>query len=168
DHLRFLDGPGRHRLVPLRVLGDHRLEDDQPEARAGGFLDLRAIQGELTGGLAPGIAERQPGIGCGHVQAVSLAQIAVEVLGQSLARKAIVVLADLAGHGRRDIGDPREEMGTWVLHQSSLVGSRAPTRARHAPRRSNSAGSSAGPQGSWAASSGITPWWTRHQSIRRM
>ena len=167
--------------LPLASWAITVLSTTKREAGVGGFLDRGAVERELAGRLAPGIAEADAGVRGGHVQTVGLEEIAVEVLGQAVAGEAVVIAADRAKGLGRDVGIGGEQMGLHdgfefgVQERGRSGGRRSALRTcglQHArdaaPIRSNSAGSSSGPQGSWAASRGMTPWWTRHQSMRWM
>ncbi len=117
--LRFLDRPGRHGLGARGVLGDHGLEHDEGEARVGGFLDRREIEGKLAGCLAPGVSEGNAGVRGRHVEAVCLLEVGAEPLGQSLERKAVVVARDETKLLGRDDGSSGQQMR---LHESFTLG----------------------------------------------
>ena len=74
----------RHRLPARGVLGDHRLEDDEPQAVVRGLLELGEVQRELARGLAPGVAQGDSGVGGRHVQVVGVAEVVIEIAGQAL------------------------------------------------------------------------------------
>ncbi len=93
-HLGFLDGPGGHCLRARGILGDDRFEHDKPEPGLGRFLDGGWAQRKLAGRLAPGIAKGKPRVRSGHIETVDFQEVAIEVLGQAVAGKAVVIVLD--------------------------------------------------------------------------
>ena len=148
-HLRFVNRPGRHRLRTGGILGDHRLQDHEPEPGRRVFIDLLRVERQLPRPLPHRMRNRFTQIAGGQIDLVGLANVGGEITRPSAAESVEV---------------PREQ---FLSAQNSPL-NRVAFASRSAWRtRARSPASSGGPQGSSQAFSGITPSEASAHSIRR-
>ena len=165
DHPRFLDRPGGHRLPALGILGDHGLEDDEPQAGVDRLLDLRRRIESWPEAFPQGFFRRHARVRARDVETVSRAEVALDVDGEARPGEPRKVVAHLAEDGTPAGRDGRGGGGAAATGMSFTPAGAGPGRRRSGRTRPGRGG---GPHGSCAASAGMTPAWTRHQSIRRM
>ena len=107
------------------VLSDDGLEDDEGEAGIGGFLDAGAVEGKLAGGFAPRVAEGDACVRGRHIEAVGIDEIMIEIGGQAVVCKAVVVAFDEAHGVGRAIRNERQQVGwhgVFPVRRSTGVG----------------------------------------------